>query len=73
MIVYKFTGVLARVEERFDYTNWRKEDDKVYSDKTSIGWYIVFKDSWLALYVGREEPVWRAGQKVSITVAAEET
>jgi hypothetical protein len=68
---YVIHSSVARVERRIDRVWVGGTGEGAKFKEVDKGWYILLTNSYEALYVGFEEPNWKVGDKVKITLEKE--
>jgi len=65
---YIIHSTIMSIEKRINKV-WVKGigEEAVFKDK-DCGWFILLRGSYEALHVGYEEPMWRVGDHVKITL-----
>jgi hypothetical protein len=63
---YTYRTKVAKIEEKFDRTNWRKVNGESICDRVSRGWYLLMEGSRESIYIGTDKPDLRVGQTIEV-------
>jgi|KBSMisStaDraftv2_1062788.scaffolds.fasta_scaffold581121_3 hypothetical protein len=65
---YIIYSTVARIERRSSKVWLKGMGEHATFREEDLGWYVLLRGSYEALHVGYEEPTWKVGEKVKITL-----
>lgn len=66
---YHSRAIIEKVEKRSQLVRaWKNIHNEVQEEKADLGWYVIFRDSPVAIHFGDQEPDLFPGQEVVVII-----